>query len=467
LWDQSTLPHALEQFFEQGGKRAIVVRVVSDGRAPSIDLPAGDQRLVLLGICPGTHEFLRVSVDYDGISARDDDLFNLVVQRVRVRGSELVEAQEIFRRVSILRGSASDVSRVLLASTLVRVAGPLPTQRPDITRGSDPGMIIGYVECNRDGDDGNPLCDYDLIGSETRSTGLFALQGTAAFNFLYIPPVVRDADIGMSVLVVAARFCRSRHALLVVDPPQRWRATTDALQGVRDWPFHSADAVMFFPALVAMDRLQGRMNVFPPSAAAIGALLRGAADGTWRENADQGLLRPAASPALWVDRMQRAQLVRHGVNVLRSTRAPVRDAVDVRSLAGELANGPDARLLASRRLALLVAASIERGTRWVVIEGNTARSRERVRRQVEQFLAQLAESGAFAGVERSRHYFVLCDERLNGPLELADGCFRLVFGYQSAAGVARQSWLVEHRPASSLTRPVSLNQLASLELSVR
>jgi phage tail sheath protein FI len=139
--------------------------------------------------------------------------------------------------------------------------------------------------------------------------------------------------------------------------------------------------------------------------------------------------------------------------------------VALRTLAGELAASSDARLLDTRRLELQICASIERGTRWVTIEGNTARSRERVCRQVEHFLKRFAESGAFAGGERNRHYFVLCDERLNGPAEQAHGVFRLVFGYQSPQMPTRQSWLVEHRPAGSRTRAVSLNQLAAAELS--
>jgi hypothetical protein len=85
-------------------------------------------------------------------------------------------------------------------------------------------------------------------------------------------------------------------------------------------------------------------------------------------------------------------------------------------------------------------------------------------RQVEQFLQQLAVAGAFAGTERNRHYFVLCDLRLNGPLQQADALFRLVYGYHSAQGATRLSWLVEHGPGGSLTRPVSLNQLAAHEL---
>jgi hypothetical protein len=466
LWKHSSLSYALEQFFEHGGERAIIVRVVSAGRPPTVDLPAGDERLVLTGLCPGSDEFVRVSVDYDGITVPEADLFNLVVQRVRFRGSELVEAQETYRRLSIQSGAAREVTRMLSGSKLVRVSGPLPSQRPDITLGADPGALVGYVECNNDGDDGQPLSDYDLIGSESRRSGLFALQDGPSFNFLCIPPPVRDQDLAMSVLVVGARFCRRHHGLLLVDPPHAWKTVQDALDGLRDWPFHSQDALMFFPRLITMDRLQGHMDTFVPSAAAVGLIVRDnrTLPDVWRDDVEPALLRPSATPAIWVDRMQRHRLAQRGVNVLRSTRSAARDIIAVRTLAGEMAASPDARLMSARRLAQMISASIERGTRWVAIEGNTARSRERVCRQVEHFLMLLAEAGAFAGAERNRHYFVLCDQRLNGPMELAEGVFRLVYGYHSLHGSMRQSWLVEHRAAGSLTRPVSLNQLAALEL---
>jgi uncharacterized protein len=467
LWEHSTLSFALEQFFEQGGARALVVRVVSQGRAPTLDLPAGGESLSLTGLCPGRNEYLRASVDYDGIGTHDEDLFNLVVQRVRRRGSELVESQEIFRRVSILGGSAREVSRLLSVSTLVRVAGPLPARRPDITRGTDPRALIGYVECNNDGEDGEALSDYDLIGSESRRSGIFALQDGPRFNFLCIPPPERERDLGMSVLVCGARFCRRHHALLFVDPPLAWDSTQQALASVRSWPFHSADALMFFPRIMALNRLTGEQESFTPSAAAAALISRD--DSTraqlWRESDEPALLRPGAQPQLWVDRLQRHQLSQQGVNCLRATRRPARDEVSLCTLAGEAAASADARWLDSRRLQLDLCASIERGTRWVSIEGNTPRTRERVARQVENFLREQAEAGAFAGSERKRHYFVLCDERLNGAVEQTLGVFRLLFGYQSTHAASPLTWLVEHRPAASSTRPVSLNQLAALELS--
>jgi hypothetical protein len=235
------------------------------------------------------------------------------------------------------------------------------------------------------------------------------------------------------------------------------------MDGLRDWPFHSSDALMFFPRLKTRDRLHGGVVEFPPGAAAIGALLREDENGSWQQMVESPLLRPSAAPAVWVDRLQRARLAQRGVNALRATRTPLREAVAACTLAGEFGKDADARLLAARRFELHLAASIEQGTGWVSVEGNTARSRERVCRQVESFLGVFAEAGMFAGTERNRHYFVICDERLNAPRQHAAGQFRLIFGFQSRHSPVRHAWLVEHDAQGSHTRAVSLNQLAAFE----
>ena len=64
LWRQSPLSYSVEQYFAHGGQVALVVRVASGGSAPTIDLPAGEGSLVLQGLCPGSREYLRASVDY-------------------------------------------------------------------------------------------------------------------------------------------------------------------------------------------------------------------------------------------------------------------------------------------------------------------------------------------------------------------------------------------------------------------
>ena len=154
LWQPSTLSYALEQFFENGGRRALVVRVVNSARPPTITLPASGSALRLIALNPGSREYLRASVDYDGIGEGEPDRFNLVVQRVRSAASVLIEVLEIFRRVSILPDSGRFVVDVLLESRLVRVTGPAPARRPE--RSMSGFGVIGYAVSNPDGDDGGP-----------------------------------------------------------------------------------------------------------------------------------------------------------------------------------------------------------------------------------------------------------------------------------------------------------------------
>ncbi len=189
LWQPSTLAYAVEQFFENGGREAIIVRVANGARPPTLTLRAGGGVLRLQGINPGTREYLRASVDYDGVGAEDTERFNLIVQRLRVTASEQIEDQEIFRRVSISAHAERAVDEVLLDSQLVRVPGALPAERPYRSMRSPQTPIVGYVNSNPDGHDGAPLTDYDVIGSALERTGLFALQAVEGFNFLCIPPL--------------------------------------------------------------------------------------------------------------------------------------------------------------------------------------------------------------------------------------------------------------------------------------
>ena len=103
LWQPSPLGYAVEHFFDNGGREALIVRVVNGARSATLALRAGAGHLTLQAVSPGTREFLRASVDYDNIPAADSVRFNLTVQRVRVQGASHVEDQEIFPNLSVDR----------------------------------------------------------------------------------------------------------------------------------------------------------------------------------------------------------------------------------------------------------------------------------------------------------------------------------------------------------------------------
>ena len=308
----STLSYAVEQFFENGGREAYIVRVANGARPPTLTLPAGSEQLHLVALNPGSREYLRASVDYDGIGENEPDRFNLVLQRVRAAGSELIEEQEIFRRLSVLPDSGRFVSDVLLDSRLARVRRPGADRSGRTARCARPGSpIVGYINSNTDGDDGGPLTDYDVIGSATERHGPVRAARRAQLSTCCASRRSRASRTSASsTLMIAARFCRDRHAMLVVDPPSSWTSASIALSGLREWPFRSENAVMYFPRVVALDRLRGRHETFGSCGAAAGMIAR--SDETWpvwaaAEGEDSGAsARPASGVGSHRSRSARA-----------------------------------------------------------------------------------------------------------------------------------------------------------------
>jgi phage tail sheath protein FI len=466
LWESSTLSYAVEQYFQNGGREAVVVRVCNGGRAPSLTLSAGAGQLTLVGLWPGTREYLRAAVDYAGITEGENDRFNLVIQRVRAPGSEFIEDQEIFRRLSIHNGAERGVAAALTSSRLVRARGVLPRQRPDCTQGTRSGPAAGYVMSNGDGDDGDALTNYDVIGDAHSGSGLFALQGAEPFNFLCVPPLSREQEMGVPALLVALRICRQRQAMLLLDPPAAWTDAAAAIEGLRHWPLFSEDALMFYPRVLAFDRLRGRHEVFGSAAAAAGLLARLDRSGpVWSEGKRQeALLRPALRAAAGATDLDHIRLSQQGVNLLQSARVAARAVppprISLRTLMAEASARSDCRELAFRRLALFVMTSVERSTRWVVYEKSGPALWADVRSQMTSFFHALEEEGAFVGRSAEENYFVICDQRLNDAEHVAAGRFQLLFGFATSRPADFQTCLVTHEPGASSVRPVSVNRFA-------
>jgi hypothetical protein len=452
LWQPSPLGYAVEQFFDNGGREALVVRVANAARAASLKLPAGDETLTLRALRPGTREFLRAGVDYDNIAGGADSEFNLIVQRVRSHGTAQVEDQEIYLRVSVVPTAERYLVDLLAASDLVSIDGPIPGQRPDQTLDPGSGLPIGYVSSNTDGDDGAPLTDYDLIGSEVDHTGLFALDGCDYFNLLCIPPVTRDQDVGPCVLLVAARYCKHRRALLMVDPPADWHTADDVLRGMRNWSFASEDALMYFPRVLAHDKLRGQFESFAPCGAAAGMLAR--ADEThpvWGPaKTDGAILRPGYRPVCLVTEDKRERLASLGINTLQAVRSSERLGMAPRTLGVGTAAAADWQLLAPRRLALFILNSIERGTRWTLFNDSSAHVARLVETQLREFFEELHGDGAFGMRPLEESFFIS-----------VPSASQMVIGFAAGRTGELHGFRIAHSITGSTVTPVSLNRLAN------
>ena len=461
LWQPSPLSYAVEQYFENGGRQAVVVRVVNGGAPATISLPCGGEILTLEAQSPGSRETLRASIDYDNIGPAEDMRFNLVVQRLRAAGSEHIEDQEIFRRVSVAPDTARYVATALQESTLVRVRGSVPSRRPERTFRAGSRHPIGYVDSNPDGDDGGPLTDYDIIGSQQRATGLFALRGTDFINFLCVPPLDRERDLGPSALVVATRLCRDLRALLIVDPPAEWGDPGEALRGLRELALQTEDALMCFPRVLAYDRLRGRYETFANCGAVAGVLARLEEQRPWwRPGPDEEiLLRPGTRPVRMLNDSERTRLAMHGINPLQSLRAANPRPLPLRTLAQGAAASTDGGWLTARRRWLQLMNSLERGTRWVLYDVRDRNSWSRMRGQAETFLKPLADSGLFGDGPADSAFHVICDERLNTDHDLAAGQVHMLVSVRASRPSEYRSFLITHGAHGSRVRPVRSNVL--------
>lgn len=460
LWQPSPLSYAVEQFFEHGGREAVIVRVVNGATPPTLSLPCGRETLTLVGLSPGSREFLRAAIDYDNIGDNEEDRFNLVIQRLRAPASERIDAQEIFRGLSSSPAAPRYVALALLESQLVRVLGRVPALRPDITTHGRPGRASGYVGSNPDGSDGVPLTDYDVIGSAQLHTGLFALNDVPHLDFVHIPPLSRTEDIGPSSLVVASRYCRERRALLIVDPPACWNTTEEALSGLRELNFSSADACMFFPRLVATDRLRGTAEVFGNGGAVAGMLTRAEEQRpVWQVTAPEPelLLRPGTRLACTLTEKDRWRLAANGINSLQAIRTagPVR--LVPRTLAGGSHAAADWGYVGARRFGLFLLNSIERGTRWIVMQHANPSAWRRVRRQIGLFLHEIEAEGAFPGAEQGKAWFVITDARINTDHESILGLTNILVGFAASRPGEYHSYLITHGPHGSMVRPIAVN----------
>ncbi len=466
LWQPSTLAYAVEQFFDNGGREALVVRVVNGARPATLTLAAGGAVLEMEALQPGTREFLRAAVDYDNVPADAARDFNLTVQRVRAQGSGQVDDQEIFRRVSMDPAAERYLANVLRDSRLVRLARAVPVRRPDATLDPASGLATAYVASNPDGDDGAPLTDYDVIGSATARTGLFALDEAEHFNFLCIPPLARDRDVSVATLLVAARFCRERRALLIVDPPAQWQTADEALRGMRRWEFFHDHAVMYFPRILAHDKLRGHFESFAPCGAVAGMLARSdEVRPPWAPpRSDEILLRPGHRPACLVPEQARERLATTGVNTLASVRSATRVPLAARTLAAGTAASGDWQLLGARRLALFILDSVARGTRWAGVAPRGPDTRARLEAQVREFLGQLHRAGAFGDRPLEQSFFVVCDERAGaeppGPTGVAFG-----LGWAAAQAGEFHAFVVVHGALGTTVRPASAHRLTAGDLA--
>lgn len=401
-WPGSSLGHAVEQFFAHGGQQAYIVRVANNARGAMICLPASHGVLVLRAVEPGSAEHIRAAIDYDGIAAEEDGLFNLTVQRVAA-DTGLVLDQEIYRRLTCAPGEDRSVDDVLVTSSLVRAQGPMPGSRPFAT-------AVGYIKPAEPGSDGQPLSDYDIVGSVNRGTGLFALNQVEHFDLLHVPPLAPDRVPGPAAVLAAELYCHKRGAMLILDPPVDWKCTYDAIRGVREAGYANPDVLSYFPR--ARYRDDDRAQPIAIGGAIAGLLCKlDRLRGPWEDLDQRGFaLDRRLQPAIEIFSSDAHLLVKEGLNVIAGPTPGHTMFCGSVTLAHGTQSGDEFASLTSRRLCLMITNAIDRTSRWAVFEQDAAAARERLVKKVHDFMCDLSDAGAFG----DEQFLVQCDAGARG-----------------------------------------------------
>lgn len=439
LWRDSTLSYAVQQFFQNGGNDALIVRVHNGAVAATLTLPTG---FGLIAANPGDWgEGLRVRVDYETRDPSDTTLFNLTT---RDTGTGVTER---FLNVSTATDNSRFVSDVLaLQSKLIRtssVPGTQPTNHGDPPTGVDPMLDdSSSTAFNGDGDDGSDITDNQISSAslEGNKQGIWALEKADIFNLLCIPPLTRASgdDVNSTTRNAAATYCEQRRAIYVADPLTTWTEAshlTNPATGMdsTDWGLsRSSNAALYFPRIKQPDPLQeNRLAEFAPCGAVAGVMARTDSQrGVWKAPAgNDATLNGVVELTVKLTDGENGQLNPLAINCLRAFPVTGRVVWGARTLRGADQLASQWKYLPVRRLALFIEESLFRGTQWVVFEPNDEPLWAQIRLNLGAFMHNLFRQGAFQGSSPRESYFVKCDGETTTQNDIDQGIVNIVVGF--------------------------------------
>jgi phage tail sheath protein FI len=446
IWQPSALGYSVNQFFQHGGRDALIVRVfngdkVANSATLTLDTGGGSDDLVLEAASPGAWgNRLKVTVDHVTRDPADTLLFNLLIQELDRPGGTNVVSSELIRNVSVDSLNPRFVNTVLNEESVlvnVRLNSP-PKKSPK----KSPTDGTAVVKVGSLGSDGNDITNAEIIGDSNKRTGIYALDGADLFNLLCIPPLTRDTDVADTTWKTAAIYCQSRRAMLIVDPPKQWTADqsgaigkahagVNTLRGVVTTEF-AINAMIYFPRLRQPDPLsENRLDDFAPSGAVAGIIARTDLQrGVWK--APAGLAASFAGTQGFTYTMtdvQNGDLNPNGLNCLRSFPVAGHLVWGARTLAGADLLASEWKYIPVRRLALYIEESLCRGTQWVVFEPNDEPLWAQIRLNIGSFMHDLFRQSAFQGASPRDAYFVKCDRETTTQSDINRGVVNILVGF--------------------------------------
>jgi hypothetical protein len=406
----SFLAHSVRGFFENGGGRAYIVRVVAKDATSASTPPAaiGDGAVLRVQARSAGSWANRLSIRVQ--NGTRTGLRIMIVKDPGIRSSAGASGQilEDYDNLGLAPEGPNFLLRVLNEGS--RYVSCCSTEEPVVARlknGSAP--LVG-------GSDGTPLDASDYIGDSSlppaERKGLSELERHDEVSLLCVPdhvhPSLSQADRAKiaNEMVDQCERLGDRFAILSVSKGEQ------DVSGIR--PTHDTTlAALYYPWIRVEDPSSQQKILIPPVGHIAGIFARSDTQrGVHRAPVDQevrGLSREEGKGfvefELVPDQLDISE--RLSVNAIRDLGLDL----GVRVVSA-LTMSIDAqwRSISARRFLAFVRESVVCGIRWVRFESNDQRLWSRVTKEVEAFLTKVWQSGALSGQTVEEAFYVRCDE---------------------------------------------------------
>jgi phage tail sheath protein FI len=436
LDSRSTLGYSVNQFFNNGGQQAYIVRLVDSATAGSakVSVPdtSGGTAFVATASSPGmwaTFYGVRI-VAKPGDATR----FSVLVTYTPAGGSESIV--ESFTNLSndtadpqgrYVGSVVNSGSSFIQLSSITTVA-----PKPNPPGGGSPPSPYTLAGSSLDGNvltPGTSAFHKALNADNTGSGGVFLLDRVDLFNLLCVP-----AETDAATIALLQGYCRAHRAFLIVDSDPTVSLATFEANGPNSQITgkDSINSALYYPWVDAPDPLQqGRIASYPPCGFVAGIYAStDASRGIWKAPAGvDASLTGATGLVIPLTDLENGTLNIMAVNCLRSFRVYGNVVWGARTLQGNDQVGSEWKYVPVRRLALYLEESLYRGTQWAVFEPNDNPLWAQLRLNVGAFMHELYTKGAFQGASAREAYFVKCDGQTTTQNDINMGVVNVWVGF--------------------------------------
>ncbi|HXS00952.1 MAG TPA: phage tail sheath subtilisin-like domain-containing protein [Pyrinomonadaceae bacterium] len=420
--DVSYLTYAVQGFFDNGGQRVFIARIIDPtgssataGAADDLTFTAcgrgewGNRIMVKIsGAGNQVPTNFRVSILYYSTKKLPPNFPNIVdptsnaVADLTDPNRRDPDVLEVFDNLTTEGGASNNAVTVINSnSKLVKAAWGATSNQPAPqpftqlgTTGADGATPITSAMFT--GDD-QPIGGNELLG---RGRGLAAIEAIDEISLLLAPDEVRNMRPVSEAVLNQCELLKDRFAII---SESQGKSDVATIQPTRD----SSYGAFYYPWIRIFDPSINDTRLIPATGHVAGIYARTDIERGVHKAPANEVIRGAVDLEFPVPKGNQDILNPRGVNCARDFRS---DGRGIRLWgARTMSSNGEWKYINVRRLFLYVEESIDEGTQWVVFEPNDEPLWARVRRSVTGFLRGVHRSGALMGTTEDEAFFVKCD----------------------------------------------------------